>query len=159
MKKVVGVDEFVRIVRDLSEICVYVDGACSRNPGPGGWGVFMICDGYECSYSGGDRDTTNNRMELMAAIKALDAIKGYNGIVLMYTDSQYVKGGITDWIKKWKVNGWKTSGGDEVKNRDLWVMLDSFCEAFDIRWHWVKGHSDNAYNNIADQLARDAIRK
>ena len=137
---------------------IYTDGACSGNPGPGGWGavIFDQKDNQK-NISGSEKNTTNNRMELMAAIMALKKIKVSSEIVI-YTDSIYVKNGITQWIVKWKYNGWKNSNKKPVKNKDLWVMLDNLCKTNKISWKWVKGHSTNKYNNLADELASGAIK-
>ncbi|MDR2077723.1 MAG: ribonuclease HI [Rickettsiales bacterium] len=138
-------------------IIIYTDGACSGNPGVGGWGVLMKCGKHMKKMHGGDIYTTNNRMELTAVIEALGAI-GHNREVKLYTDSQYVKNGITEWIKKWKKNGWKNSKKEDVANRDLWQKLDSLTEQHHIAWFWVKGHSDNEMNTLVDGLAKAGIR-
>jgi ribonuclease HI len=137
---------------------VYTDGACSGNPGPGGWGavIFDQKDNQK-NISGSEKNTTNNRMELMAAIMALKKIKT-NSEIIIYTDSIYVKNGITEWIIKWKDNGWKNSNKKPVKNKDLWVKLDNLCKENTVNWRWVKGHSTNKYNNLADKLAAQAIK-
>ena len=132
---------------------VYTDGACSGNPGPGGWGVLIIDDGERREFSGGEAETTNNRMELMAAIKALQETPSSQPISL-YTDSQYVKNGINDWINSWKRNGWKTAARKPVKNKDLWELLDELTQNRPIEWHWVKGHDGHPGNERADELAR-----
>ncbi len=140
------------------KVDIYTDGACSGNPGPGGWGVLIQLNDKNIELSGGDNETTNNRMELMAAIKALEEInKDYK--INLYTDSNYVKDGITSWISNWKKNSWKTANKKEVKNKDLWIRLDAAIEGKDISWIWVKGHAGNAGNEQADYLARSALEK
>lgn len=134
---------------------IYTDGACKGNPGPGGWGVLLRCEGKEKRLSGGELDTTNNRMELMAAIQGLMALKT-SCVVDLYTDSQYVRQGITQWIFNWKKNGWKNAKRQAVKNADLWKELDAMTQNHQVSWHWVKGHSGHPENEIADQLASDA---
>ena len=137
---------------------VYTDGACSGNPGPGGWGA-VIFDERErqMNISGKVKDTTNNRMELMAPIMALKKIKSKSDIVI-FTDSTYVKNGITDWIKKWEKNGWKSSNKKTIKNKDLWIKLNELCQKNKVLWKWVKGHSNDEYNNLADELATEALK-
>lgn len=132
---------------------IYTDGACSGNPGPGGWGAVLYWNGHEKTLSGGAAETTNNRMELQAAIEALTALKTPCRIDL-HTDSQYVKNGITDWLPGWKARGWKTAARKPVKNIDLWQALDAAIARHDIVWHWVKGHSGDPGNDRADELAR-----
>ena len=137
---------------------IYTDGACSGNPGPGGWGaVIFDKNDNQMNISGKERDTTNNRMELMAPIMALKKIK-IDSEIIIYTDSSYVKNGITEWIKKWKENGWKSANKKPVKNKDLWIKLDNLCKGNKVIWKWVKGHSNNKYNNLADELATRAIK-
>tara|TARA_A200000113_G_scaffold223045_1_gene237820 strand:- start:631 stop:1056 length:426 start_codon:yes stop_codon:yes gene_type:complete len=137
---------------------IYTDGACSGNPGPGGWGaVIFDQDNKQKNISGSEKNTTNNRMELLAAIMSLKKIKT-NSEVVIFTDSIYVKNGITEWMKNWKKNGWKNSSKKPVKNKDLWVKLDKLCEANSVSWKWVKGHSTNEFNNLADELATKAIK-
>ena len=137
---------------------IYTDGACSGNPGPGGWGaVIFDQDDKQKNISGSEKNTTNNRMELLAAIMSLKKIKS-NSEVIIFTDSTYVKNGITEWMKNWKKNGWKNSNKKPVKNKDLWVKLDKLCEANKVVWKWVKGHSTNEFNNLADELATKAIK-
>ena len=131
----------------------YTDGACSGNPGPGGWGVLLIIDGEEAELCGGETETTNNRMELKAAIEALRALPK-NGAVKIVTDSTYVKDGITSWMANWKQNGWKTAAKKPVKNEDLWRELDAENAAHQVEWEWVKGHSGHPENERADELAR-----
>ena len=140
----------------MARVSIYTDGACSGNPGPGGWGALLRSGRREKTLSGGQLDTTNNRMELQAVIEALNALKRSCEVDL-YTDSTYVKQGITQWIKNWKANGWRTAGKKPVKNQDLWQMLDLAVARHEIRWHWVKGHSGHPENEIADELARSAI--
>ena len=137
---------------------IYTDGACSGNPGPGGWGA-VIFDEKEKQYniSGNVKDTTNNRMELMAPIMALKKIKSMSN-VMIFTDSTYVKNGITEWIKKWEKNGWKSSSKKPVKNKDLWIKLNDLCQKNKVQWKWIKGHSNNKSNNLADELATEAIK-
>ena len=138
---------------------VYTDGACSGNPGPGGWGAIIFDeDKNQNNIYGKEQNTTNNRMELLAPIMALEKIEPHSEVII-YTDSSYVKNGITDWIKKWEVNGWISSNKKPVKNKDLWVKLDILCKKNNITWKWVKGHSDNKYNNLADELATKAISR
>ena len=140
------------------KVDIYTDGACSGNPGPGGWGVLIQYDDKNIELSGGDNETTNNRMELMAAIIALEEInKDYK--INLYTDSNYVKDGITSWISNWKKNSWKTANKKDVKNKDLWIRLDAAIKGKDISWIWVKGHAGNAGNEQADYLARSALEK
>ena len=140
------------------KVDIYTDGACSGNPGPGVWGVLIEIDNENIELSGGDRETTNNRMELMAAIKALEEIdKDYE--ITLYTDSNYVKDGITSWISNWKKNNWKTASKKDVKNKELWMRLDEAIKDKNISWVWVKGHAGNAGNEQADYLARSALEK
>jgi ribonuclease HI len=137
---------------------IYTDGACSGNPGPGGWGaVIFDNDNKQKNISGSEKNTTNNRMELSAAIMALEEVNT-NSEITIYTDSTYVKNGITEWVLKWKENGWKNSNKEPVKNKDLWEKLDNLCEQNTINWKWVKGHASNKYNNLADELATKAIK-
>ncbi len=131
---------------------IYTDGACSGNPGKGGWAAIILDGKNQLSISGSENKTTNNRMELMAPIMALKKIKNKSEIII-YTDSRYVKDGITDWIKKWKLNNWKSSNKKPVKNKDLWVKLDNSCQKHNIIWKWVKAHADNKFNNLVDELA------
>tara|TARA_B100000579_G_C22809270_1_gene844269 strand:- start:628 stop:1050 length:423 start_codon:yes stop_codon:yes gene_type:complete len=131
---------------------IYTDGACSGNPGKGGWAAIILDGKNQSSISGSENKTTNNRMELMAAIMALKKIKIKSEITI-YTDSRYVKDGITEWIKKWKLNGWKSSNKKTVKNKDLWVKLDNCCQRHDVSWKWVKAHAGNKLNNLVDELA------
>jgi ribonuclease HI len=135
---------------------IYADGACSGNPGPGGWGVVLKKGPNVTEVFGGEIDTTNNRMEMTAAIRALESIQEKSSIHL-YTDSMYLKDGITQWIQKWKQNGWKTANKQDVKNKDLWQTLDTLCQQNDITWHWVKGHAGHPDNERADILARHGV--
>ena len=139
-----------------NKITIYTDGACSGNPGKGGWGAVLIYKDKQKHLSGSAILTTNNKMELTAAIEALRAVKKSNNIEL-YTDSQYVKNGINLWIINWKKNGWKTANKKEVANKDLWIELDKYVTHHNITWFWVKGHSGNHYNEIADNLAVKAM--
>ncbi|KTD16078.1 ribonuclease HI [Legionella jordanis] len=135
---------------------IYTDGACKGNPGVGGWGVLLRYNGHEKTLMGAEALTTNNRMELTAAIKALEALKRSCEIDL-YTDSQYLRLGITTWIAQWKKNGWRNSKREPVKNADLWQQLDTLTTKHKIHWHWVKGHSGHPENERADSLANEAI--
>jgi ribonuclease HI len=137
-------------------VSIWTDGACSGNPGPGGWGAVLRYNGHERELSGGEAETTNNRMELRAAIEALSALKRACNVDL-YTDSQYVRGGITGWLANWKRNGWKTSDRKPVKNEDLWRELDAARHRHEIAWHWVKGHAGHPENERADELARSGM--
>tara|TARA_B110000971_G_scaffold172267_1_gene177121 strand:+ start:900 stop:1328 length:429 start_codon:yes stop_codon:yes gene_type:complete len=137
---------------------VYTDGACSGNPGPGGWGAVILDEKKnETNISGEEKSTTNNRMELVAPIMALRKIKKASEIII-YTDSTYLKNGITTWIKNWEKNGWKSLSKKPVKNKDLWIILSRLSKEQIIDWKWVKAHSGNKYNEIADKLATEAIR-
>ena len=136
---------------------VYTDGACSGNPGKGGWGVYMKIENQEVELNGSMDNTTNNRMELTAVIKALKHLKNKSNINL-FTDSKYVMQGIEEWIHKWKKNNWKTSKKESVKNKELWVELDELVSMHDISWNWVKGHSGDHGNERADYLATSAIK-
>lgn len=137
-------------------VSIFTDGACSGNPGPGGWGAVLRWAGHEKELSGGELHTTNNRMELLAAISALEALKR-PCLVDLHTDSQYLRQGITGWIETWKRNGWRTGDRKPVKNADLWQRLDAAVARHDVRWHWVRGHAGHALNERADALAREAI--
>ncbi len=137
-------------------VIIFTDGACSGNPGPGGWGAILRFGELEKELKGGERDTTNNRMELMAAISALEALKK-PAVVDLTTDSQYVRQGIMSWIHNWKKNGWRTSDKKPVKNVDLWQRLDAALQQHRVQWHWVKGHSGHAENERVDQLAREGL--
>ena len=138
---------------EAPEVLAFTDGACLGNPGPGGWGVLLRFGATEKELSGGDAATTNNRMELMAAISALESLKRPTRVRLS-TDSRYVMDGITKWIHGWKKNGWKTADKKPVKNADLWVRLDTAARPHSIDWQWVKGHSGHAENDRVDELAR-----
>ena len=137
-------------------VVIHTDGACSGNPGPGGWGVLLEYGDREKELCGGEAITTNNRMELRAAIEALSALKRSCPADL-YTDSQYVRQGITQWIHKWKRNGWRTAARKPVKNDDLWKALDEELQRHDVRWHWIKGHAGHDGNERADELARQGM--
>ena len=140
-------------------ITIYTDGACSGNPGVGGWGVVIIDDNKnETFLNGGDNHTTNNKMELTAAIQALKAFENKRTITLI-TDSKYVKDGIQSWIQNWKKNGWKTAAKKPVKNKELWIELDELIARHNITWEWVKGHAGNIHNEKADYLARRYIEE
>ncbi|MDQ4061542.1 MAG: ribonuclease HI [Pseudomonadota bacterium] len=134
-------------------VTAYTDGACSGNPGPGGWGVLLRYDGHEKALSGGEPHTTNNRMELTAAIRAIEALRK-PCTVEIHTDSQYLRQGITDWIAAWKANGWRTSAKKPVKNADLWQQLDAVMQPHAVTWRWVRGHAGEPGNERADELAR-----
>ena len=138
------------------KIRIYTDGACSGNPGKGGWGALIQENDDEKKLSGSELNTTNNRMELTAVIKALEHYNEAKEIEI-FTDSKYVMQGITEWIKNWKSNHWKTSQKKDVKNKDLWVLLDTVSAKHDIKWRWVKGHAGDYGNEIADKLATQAI--
>lgn len=137
-------------------VTIYTDGACSGNPGPGGWGALLQYGDAEKEICGGEADTTNNRMEMMAAIMALESLKRPMAIDL-YTDSTYVRSGITEWLAGWKRRNWRTAAKKPVKNVDLWQRLDKATGQHDIAWHWVKGHAGNPGNERADELARTGI--
>ena len=135
------------------KIKIYTDGACSGNPGKGGWAAIILdSNANQSNISGNEKNTTNNRMELMAPIMALKKIKKRSEIII-YTDSRYVKDGITEWIKKWKLNNWKNSNKKPVKNKDLWIKLDNSCQKHKVNWKWVKANAGNKFNNLVDQLA------
>ena len=140
----------------MNKITIYTDGACSGNPGKGGWGAVLIQNKEENYLSGSNKFTTNNQMELTATIEALKSIVKPSNITL-YTDSQYVKNGITSWIFNWKKNGWKTANKKIVANKDLWIELDKYVDFHSVDWFWVKGHSGDHYNEIADELAVKAM--
>ena len=146
-----------------NDIVIYTDGGCSGNPGPGGWGAVILADGKELRLSGGEHNTTNNRMELMAAISALSTVANTpdfnNRPVSVYADSQYVKNGITSWITNWKKNGWRTSAKKPVLNQDLWQKLDALNSSLNVSWNWVKGHAGIEYNEVCDQLCQTEIAK
>ena len=137
---------------------IYTDGACSGNPGTGGWGAVIFEENKkQINISGKIKNTTNNRMELMAPIMALKKIKIKSNVII-FTDSTYVKNGITEWIKKWENNGWKNANKKPVKNKDLWIKLNDLCKKYKIDWKWIKSHSNNEYNDLADDLATRAIQ-
>jgi ribonuclease HI len=138
-------------------VIIHTDGACSGNPGPGGWGAILDYNGTRKELFGGAADTTNNRMEIQAAVEALNALKR-PCTVEMHVDSQYVKDGITKWIHGWKKNGWKTADKKPVKNVELWQALDDAIKRHQISWHWVKGHDGHSVNERADELAREGMR-
>ena len=137
-------------------VSIYTDGACKGNPGPGGWGALLVFRGREKELYGGDPATTNNRMELTAVIRALEALQ-HGCVVALHTDSQYVKNGIETWIHSWKKNGWKTAGRKPVKNAELWRELDALVARHDVEWHWVKGHNGHPGNERADALANRGV--
>lgn len=137
-------------------INIFTDGACRGNPGPGGWGALLRKDNHEKELYGGEKDTTNNRMEMMAVIKAVEALQKPSEVKIT-TDSQYVLKGITEWMPNWKKNNWRTAAKKPVKNADLWQMLDKVLEPHDVTWQWVKGHSGHAENERVDQLANKGI--
>lgn len=141
---------------DSKTIQIFTDGACRGNPGPGGWGVLILAESGAQEFYGAEEQTTNNRMELTAAIQGLGAVES-GASVAIYTDSQYVKNGLESWIKAWKANGWRTSAKKPVKNQDLWRALDSAAQRLVVSWHWVKGHSGHPQNERADALANRAI--
>ena len=144
---------------------IYTDGGCSGNPGPGGWAYVMVQQTFQgaqviAQNKGGEKNTTNNRMELIAVIEALRALKTMDNVprqAALYTDSQYVQKGITEWIRNWKRNSWRTSDKKPVKNQDLWSELDSLAGEFSIQWEWVRGHAGNQYNELCDEMTQDAI--
>ncbi|SPJ25204.1 ribonuclease HI [Palleronia abyssalis] len=146
----------------MARLFAYTDGACSGNPGPGGWGTLLIARDGEAEVkrrelNGGEAVTTNNRMELLAAISALESLKRPS-VITMVTDSQYVKNGVTSWIHGWKKNGWKTAAKKPVKNDDLWKRLDEAQKRHEVRWEWVKGHAGHPENERADELAREGMK-
>lgn len=140
----------------MTEVTLFTDGGCRGNPGPGGWGAVLLWGDHQKELKGFEADTTNNRMELTAAIEGLKALKRPVSVAL-YTDSQYVKQGITQWVHGWKKNGWKTSNKKPVKNQDLWEQLDELMGKHEVSWHWVKGHAGHPMNELADKLANDAM--
>jgi len=140
----------------LDEVMIYTDGACSGNPGPGGWGALLQFGEHERELKGGERNTTNNRMELTAAIAALETLKRACKVQL-HTDSTYLRDGMTCWIHNWKRNGWRTTANKPVKNLDLWQRLDKAIQRHDIEWHWIKGHAGDPGNEAADALARQGL--
>ncbi len=146
----------------MNEIKIFTDGGCSGNPGPGGWAYVILADGGQKEVSGGDADTTNNRMELTAVISALRDIYSMklwkNRRIQLYTDSQYVKNGITQWINNWIRNGWKTAAKKPVKNQDLWQDLQKESERLEVQWNWVKGHAGNTYNELCDSMVQKEMQ-
>jgi len=142
----------------MKQVEIHTDGACLGNPGPGGWGVLLRCDGRERELSGNEPDTTNNRMELMAAIKALEALSTPCAAVL-HTDSQYVQKGFTEWLAGWQRRGWKTAAGEPVKNKDLWQRLSAAAAPHTVQWLWVRGHNGHPENERVDELARAAAEQ
>ena len=140
----------------MNEVTIYTDGACSGNPGPGGWGALLQFGEHEKELKGGERNTTNNRMELTAAIAALETLKRTCKVHL-HTDSTYLRDGMTSWIHNWKRNGWRTTAKKPVKNVDLWQRLDEAIQSHDIEWHWIKGHAGDPGNEAADALARQGL--
>lgn len=144
------------MTRSGKRVVIHTDGACSGNPGPGGWGAILEYDGREKELSGGEAATTNNRMELTAAIEALRALKA-GASVELHTDSEYLKKGITEWILGWKRNGWKTAAKKPVKNAELWQAIDALAAKHDIDWRWVRGHAGHDLNERADELARQGM--
>ncbi|GGX31999.1 ribonuclease HI [Undibacterium squillarum] len=140
----------------MNKVTIYTDGACKGNPGVGGWGAVLESGAHKKELFGGEQETTNNRMELMAVIKALSALKRPCEIKL-HTDSQYVLKGITEWISGWKARGWRTASKEPVKNVDLWQALDAACQTHRIEWIWVRGHTGNPGNELADQLANQGV--
>ncbi len=136
---------------------IHTDGACSGNPGPGGWGAVLVWKGRRRELSGAEPGTTNNRMELLAAIRALEALKRPMR-VRIFTDSEYLKRGMSEWLEGWKRRGWRTAARKPVRNRDLWERLDELCRIHEVEWHWLRGHAGDPLNERADQLAREAIR-
>ncbi len=140
----------------MTAVKMYTDGACRGNPGPGGWGVLLVAGDVEKELCGGEAHTTNNRMELTAAIRGLQALKR-ECVVAIYTDSQYVRTGIMEWMAQWKRRGWKTADRKPVKNQDLWEQLDALVSTHMIEWHWVKGHAGHPGNERADQLANRGV--
>jgi len=141
-----------------THVIIHTDGACSGNPGPGGWGAILEWNDHKRELKGGEPHTTNNRMELTAAISALEALRR-PCMVALYTDSEYLRGGITGWISNWKRNGWRTAEKKPVKNVDLWQRLDAAIARHKVRWHWVRGHAGHDLNERADALAREGLRE
>ena len=149
----------LRIISFKMKYKIYTDGACSGNPGPGGWAAIIIENNkVKDMFSGSEKNTTNNQMELLATIKAIQKFKKKSEISI-FTDSTYVKDGITSWINQWEKNGWKTASKKPVKNKDLWKKLKSLSSKHSIKWIWVKGHDQDKYNNLVDELAQGAIKK
>lgn len=146
-------------LQGMKEITIYTDGGCLGNPGPGGWAYIILKDSDKMEASGGEKTTTNNRMELTAVIQALRdaAASGIPCRITLHTDSKYVKNGITEWIKRWVINGWKTAAKKPVKNKDLWIVLHELAQALDVEWKWVKGHSGDMYNELCDGLVKSEM--
>lgn len=142
----------------MKQLVIYTDGACRGNPGPGGWGALLEYNGHRRELRGGERATTNNRMELLAAIQALESLKESCGVTL-YTDSTYVMQGLNEWMPAWKKRGWRTADRKPVKNQDLWQRLDAAAQRHKIEWRWVKGHNGNPGNEAADQLANAGLEE
>jgi ribonuclease HI len=140
----------------MQSVRIYADGACKGNPGPGGWGVLLVSEGIETELFGGESGTTNNRMELTAAIRGLDALHA-SASVDIFTDSQYVQKGMTEWVHSWKRRGWRTADKQPVKNVDLWQQLEAAAARHTVRWHWVRGHAGHAENERADALANRGV--
>jgi ribonuclease HI len=140
----------------MHEVTIYTDGACKGNPGPGGWGAWLVSGAHDKELWGGQPQTTNNRMEMTAVIEALAALKSRSSVDL-HLDSEYVRQGITNWIHNWKRRGWRTADGKPVKNEDLWRRLDDLAQAHQVRWHWVKGHNGHPGNERADSLANRGV--
>jgi ribonuclease HI len=140
----------------MAKVVIHTDGACSGNPGPGGWGAVLVCGDRRKELNGGEPMTTNNRMELTAAIRALEALKAPSEVDL-HTDSNYLRSGITSWIKTWKKNGWRTADRKPVRNSELWQRLEAACARHHMHWHWVKGHNGDVENERADALAREGV--
>lgn len=140
----------------MHEVTIYTDGACKGNPGPGGWGAWLVSGAHDKELWGGQPQTTNNRMELTAVIEALAALKSRSSVDL-HLDSEYVRQGITSWIHNWKRRGWRTADGKPVKNEDLWRRLDDLAQSHQVRWHWVKGHNGHPGNERADALANRGV--
>ncbi len=151
-----SMEAFLNSLPAQAKIEIFTDGACSGNPGPGGWGAILRCGNQEAELAGGEAHTTNNRMEMLAAIESLKRIPPHSTINL-YTDSQYLKDGITRWIVNWKQNGWKTADKKPVKNQDLWQQLDTLTQHHNLTWQWIRGHDGHLENERADTLARKAI--
>jgi ribonuclease HI len=141
----------------VSQVDIYTDGACRGNPGPGGWAALLLVGGHKKEISGSEPQTTNNRMELLAAINGLDALKKPGTQARVYTDSQYVIKGIREWVANWKKRGWKTADRKPVKNQDLWERLDALAQTHEVEWHWVPGHAGVEGNERVDRLANEAI--
>ena len=149
----------LRIILFKMKYKIYTDGACSGNPGPGGWAaVILVNNEIKEMFFGNEKNTTNNQMELLAPIKAIEKFKKKSEISI-FTDSTYVKDGITNWIKKWEKNGWRTASKKPVKNKELWKKLQNLSSKHSIKWIWVKGHAQDKYNNLVDELAQGAIKK